>query len=270
MAKRRKIELTIIERLKHFKLPIFFFIGFLIQNLTYMMNYENPKFKFLLIYSIISFSISLYYYLKQTKRLFFFSFTTSTSDYNFKKLVEGVTMELDCTRKSISKNKVRLFRPDFLNGGEDIFILRADNKIYINSIKPIHHSSSYSKKRNKENIITVLRNIENLIKGDNLNEQIRLRKEKKEIEFWNESDWTTKKILMRLIMYPFTISVLAMFFFLLARIYSDIVNSSIDYGLIIVGLLVVTFFLFISWLYLSTDIKILFTKRQLKQKKLIK
>lgn len=272
MEKRRKIELTTIERLKHFKLPLIFVIIFLLLSITYLLNFENSKFNFFLICALSFFSIGLYSFLKQNEKLFFFSFTTSTTDYNFKKLIEGVTMELDCTRISVSKNKARIFRrQDVLNGGEDIFIIKEGNRIFINSIRSLKFASSnYSKRRNKENIITVLRNIENIIKGKNLNEQIRIRKEKKEIEFWNQNEWTFKKILMRLIMYPFTISVLAMFFFLLARICSDIVNFTINYWLIIESMYCLIYLAIIAKLFIVADIKILFTKRQLKQKKLIK
>lgn len=235
MSKRRKIELTSTESLKYYKLPIILALLSLVLGLIYFLNFQNQKFIFFFICTVVITSITIYYFIKLSKNLYFYSFRTSSSSYNFKKLVNSIILELECTKKSISKNKAILFRPqDALNGGEDIFIIKENDTIYINSIKSIKYSSfSYSKKRNKENIITVLQNLESLIKGQYLKGQRELRKEKKENQFWSESEWTLKKILMRLLMYPFTISVLAFFIFFLIKIYNDYKTSSLNYGFLI-------------------------------------
>lgn len=268
MNKRRKIELTTIESLKYYKLPMILALLSLVLALIYSFNFQNQKFIFFFICTVVITSITIYHFIKQSKRLYYYSFKSSDSSYNFKKLINSIYIELDCSKISISKNKAILYRPqDYLNGGEDIFIIKENNTIYINSIKSIKFpSSSYSKKRNKENIITVLQNLESLIKGQYLKEQRKLRKEKKENQFWNESEWTLKKILMRLLMYPFTISVLFFFIFFLIKIYNDYQTSSLNYRFLIEGVLYLIYLAIIVKLFIKSDIKILLKKRKLNQK----
>ena len=99
MAERRKIELTLLENLIYYKIPLIFVMLFLVVSLTYLLNYQNSKFIFFFICSILSASIASYHYFKQKKRLYYYSFKSSTSSYSFKKLIESVVIELDCTKK---------------------------------------------------------------------------------------------------------------------------------------------------------------------------
>jgi len=129
------------------------------------------------------------------------------TENEFIRAVHATAKELDWEIVKLNEKYVQANRfPEYLgNGGELIVIRRSENKFSIHSSKNSddydERNQGYSAKRNRENVNSFLSNVEHILAGKNIEQIITERKRKEEEDFWNESEWTIKKIFKRIIGY---------------------------------------------------------------------
>ena len=208
--------------------------------------------------TLILLATSIRFYWRSWNRLFFQEYKANLTPKQFKRVVKATAQELGWKRIKVNGNSVEAYRKAIEGfGGEKIIIKEIGNKILINSICNYKlPKRSYSSKRNKENVHSFLINVENLLKGKDVEKISAANKKKKEDAFWEESEWTIGEILIRIVGYGLAL------FFLLAGIW--LLYEGIWYGVVPL----VPIFR-ISFKYIKTDIQIIqekYRKKKFKQR----
>ncbi len=90
----------------------------------------------------------------------------------------------------------------WLDDGMKITAILKDGKLYLNSmVNPSINSNPFTFGFNKKNKLELICQYQSILKGENVVETANKEIEKREDEFWNESEWTLKNILMRIVGY---------------------------------------------------------------------
>jgi hypothetical protein len=220
MKSAERIKLTKGEWFNHFGISIYFLIPILIFGYLFVKLYllKMPNSKpddfnfFYLIMLFIGASIFLYW--QNWKRLFFQEYKFEMTEKQFQRVIKVTAKELDWQITKFEKNHAEAFRfPEpFEDGGEKITIKKTENKVLINSMgNPELSKKGYSRKRNKENLNSFLINVENVLRGKDVEKIVTkklIQKEKDlwetEEGFWEEREWTFGNILMRIVGYGLT------------------------------------------------------------------
>jgi hypothetical protein len=106
------------------------------------------------------------------------------------------------------------------------------NRIFINSmVSPAIKSNPFSFGLNKKNEIELRTQYSNVLNGENVVENTEQELIKRELEFWNESELSTKNFLMKLIAYPIGIALAILAIYLI----STLEIQGIFHGVIVLG-----------------------------------
>lgn len=205
MKSQERIILTKKQWFNHFGISIVMLLLSLVFGIYSFMNPENTGSIYLI---VIPLGVSIFFYWLNWDRLFFQEFKAGITEEQFKKAVTGTGLELNWEILELNENYAEIFRNPAWGekGGEKIIIKKTKDKILINSMgNPNFASKGYSRKRNKDNINYFLANVNQALRGENIEENILSRQQRKEKEFWAESEWTIGKILMRIAGYGLTI-----------------------------------------------------------------
>ncbi len=208
MKSTEKIKLTKGEWFNHFGILIYSVIPILLFG-YFAIQDPNPSRSIYLM--LIFLAVSIFFYWLNWNRLFFQEYKSELTDEQFKRAIKATAKELDWQIIELKESYAEAVRyPEpFGNGGEKITIKKTDNKIFINSMgNPELSRKGYSPKRNRENLNAFLINAANIIEGKEVEKIISKKQKKEEKEFWEESEWTIGKILMRFVGYGFTMIVL--------------------------------------------------------------
>ncbi len=204
MKSTEKIKLKKGEWFNHFGISIFFLIPILMFG-YFAIGDPNPSKS---IYPmLLSLAVAIFFYWLNWNRLFFQEYKSELTDEQFKRAVKATAKELDWQIIELKENYAVAVRyPEPLgNGGEKITIKKTDDKIFINSMgNPDLSRKGYSPKRNRENLNAFLINAAHILKGEEVEKIISKKQKKGEEEFWEESEWTIGKILMRIVGYGLT------------------------------------------------------------------
>ncbi len=146
------------------------------------------------------------FYFIQHRRLRFREVKVEYSDQEFQEAIERTAKEYEWQIELNDKKIFRAYRPWNWTGswGEMVTIIKDKDRLYLNSIcDPNKWSSVASFGWNKRNIDTFLKNLVDVKKGIPVQEKI----EKP------EKEWTFKKIVIRLIAYPFCLFLIGFGFY---------------------------------------------------------
>ena len=90
--------------------------------------------------------------------------------------------------------------------GIKITVILKNGKIYLNSmVNPSIRSNPFTFGLNKKNKLELIRQYQLILKGENVVESAEKEIEKREEEFWEESEWNFKNVLKRIIGYGLSI-----------------------------------------------------------------
>lgn len=262
MRSKERIQLTGGQWFNHFVVSINLLIAAGIFGYPfikfYLLKWPNPNpndFNFFYLMALFI-GLSIFLYWQNWKSLFFQEYKATMTDKQFKRAIKVTAKELNWQISTLEKNYAEAIRSQetFGNGGEKITIKKTAHKVLINSIgDPELLRKGYSRKRNKENLQSFLINAANIIKGKDAEGIVATKLKKEQEAFWEESEWTIKNSLMRVLGYGFVL------IFLLAGVL--LVYEGIFEGIIPIGLS-----LAISWVYIKNDIQIIREKNRRKKK----
>jgi hypothetical protein len=246
MKKKKRLRLTIKQTLGHYWVTLFLlFIGFLVGSWNlieiYVINTYidsrtteeliSASFVFLLPALLLAFV--LYQQLKFKK------INLTLTDEQFQEAVKRTVNELEWQIEQNNETFFRAYRIE-ANTGEMLTIIRDKDYLLINSIG-IDSVISYG--WNKKNIKIFLKNLFAVLNGKPAEKEIG-----KTVDL-NVKEWTLKKILIRLILYPFCLFLVGFGIYILLQYYEDWRRWLIGVGCICFGIF-----------YLYIDIKIIITK----------
>jgi hypothetical protein len=188
---------------------------------------------------------AILFYFIQKRALKFKEIKINNTAENFKEAVKRTARQLEWNIENCNIHFARTFRPWSWTGswGEMITIIRTDNSILINSIcDPNKPSSVTSCGWNKKNVNIFLANLNDVVSG--VPEKI-IEEEK-----LPANEWTFKRTLLRIIIYPFCV------FLIVLGVYMII--EPVNYRTPSAGLGAIV----IATVYLYSDLKILLMKKQ--------
>jgi len=134
--------------------------------------------------------------------------------------------------------------------GIKITAILKSGKLYVNSmVTPSIRSNPFTFGHNKKNIVKLLNEYKSILEGNDVVKNANIELEKREQDFWNESEWTLSKIIMRMIGY--TLSIL----FVSISIFA-ITQGNIH--LFIIGAVL----MIISGTYIFYDLKVIIEKKK--------
>ncbi|MFK7983986.1 MAG: hypothetical protein AB8G86_28675 [Saprospiraceae bacterium] len=134
--------------------------------------------------------------------------------------------------------------------GIKITAILKNEKLYLNSmVNPSTRSNPFLFKLNKRNKLELIRQYQSILKGNNVREIVNEEIEKKEEEFWNESEWTLGNIMKRVIGYGLSI----LFIMLAFGMMSEGEIQGLIYGIMILGF---------CGSYIFYDIKVILEKKK--------
>lgn len=137
--------------------------------------------------------------------------------------------------------------------GIRITAIRTENKIYFNSmVEPSLRSNPFSFGWNKKNKTEFRNQLLKAINGEKIVENAEQFQNIEEQKFWNESEWTAKNILKRIIGYGLSVSFIAL---------GTWIILSEELQGIIIGVIVMG----ISFSYIYYDLKIIRKKKKMKK-----
>ena len=190
--------------------------------------------------------LAVFFVFVQHRRLKFKEINVIFTDEQFQEALERTVKDLKWRIYRNSKTFLKAYRPWNWSGswGEMVTIIKDKDKLLVNSIcDPDNMSSVASYGWNRKNIRTFLKNLTDVL--NNKPAEIKIEKVTKE--------WSIKRIIIRLIAYPFCI------FLIVLGVY--MVLQPLTIRTVIAGIGAMT----IASIYLYSDIKILTTKND-KQK----
>ncbi|MCB0635538.1 MAG: hypothetical protein KDC54_02915 [Lewinella sp.] len=144
------------------------------------------------------------------RRRTFLVFAAQLDPVRFQRAAIYTGEELGWRFRTLRDDSVVAYRPSeqLSSACERITILRHSDRIFINSVQaPDVSGSVYSNERNRENVVTFLRNAADMLEGKDVSATIETRKREREEAFWESPEWTLPKTMMRLLGY----SLLALF-----------------------------------------------------------
>ena len=204
MKSAERIKLTRGEWFNHFGISIYLLVPILMFGYFSITDQNSNG----LIYpALIFLAVSVFFYWLNWNRLFFQEYKAEMTDEQFERTIKITAKELNWQIAKLKRNYAEAFRyPEaFGNGGEKITVKKTADKVFINSMgNPELSRKGYSRKRNKENLNSFLINAANILRGKEVEKIVAEKQIKEEEEFWEESEWTIKNILMRIVGYGLT------------------------------------------------------------------
>jgi hypothetical protein len=252
MKLTKRLKLSFWETVTHFSIVPFLLLIFSfnlpgIYRFYFTDNYTGFRNGGELIQiSILWLILAIVFYFIQRRQLRFHEFVVNQNADEFKEAVKRTQIEQEWLVENCNSVSARAFRPWNWTGswGEMITIIRDDNKILINSICDPHKFASVTAAGwNKRNVKAFINNLKEVKQGL---EQVMIDSDSTVI-----NEWTLKKILIRILFYPFSI------FLISVAIIKCIPDGKI--GLAIGAL-------FIGGAYLYWDIQALMLNRRLKKR----
>jgi protein-S-isoprenylcysteine O-methyltransferase Ste14 len=249
MRQQKRLILGFWSTINHYFIVFFFlFISGLLLYSVFQIyvteNYEGVRPAEELTIGTFPFLIAaIIFYFIQRRRLRFKEVSINYTDHDFQEAIERTMKEYEWQITNNSKSFFRAYRYWNWTGswGEMITIIRLKVKLLLNSIcNPNIASSVASFGWNKRNIGTFLKNLNDII---NQIPVVKINVEKKQ-----ESEWTLKRTIVRLFIYPFCLFLIGLGFYMFLHPLS-FRNAMAGVGAIIFG----AFFLYL-------DIRIILTK----------
>lgn len=134
--------------------------------------------------------------------------------------------------------------------GIKITVILQDEKLYLNSmVAPSMRSNPFSFGWNKKNKLALIRQYQSIMKGEDVGKQVNAEIEKREQAFWDQSEWTFKAIIKRMIGYGLTMLFLVIAFLM----FMEGGAKEVIYGITIV--------LFCAY-YIYYDVKVILEKKK--------
>lgn len=142
--------------------------------------------------------------------------------------------------------------------GIKITAIQKNGKLYLNSmVNPSIRSNPFTFGYNKKNKLELIRQYQSILNGEDVTETTAKAIEKKEKDFWEESEWTIGKILMRIVGYGImAIFLLFGILFIYEGAWEGIIPAALSIG--------------IGLIYVKSDIQVIREKnkkKKLKKKK---
>ena len=200
---KKRLQLTSGQKLRHYKftfVPLFIFCIFMINSINSNKLFFHGLYGLELWFWLL---ISLLIFIKQYKKLSFKEYISKISEPNVKDAFTRSLNELDGSIEIENDLFFQAIIKDPFNMSDDdlMTIIILENSFLVNSIAdPRKNSFTFSAPRNKKNIKTFLKHLRDVLDGVPENKEYLLP----------EKEWTTKRIITRLILYPFFIFVTVM------------------------------------------------------------
>lgn len=257
MKSKERIQLTNWEKIHHYSTSLGLLIPSAIFGYLSILNYQsisNQKENdyVSIIATILFFGSSIVLFFLQKKRTHFEEYKGKLSNEEFKQAVKVTAKELGWHVEKLTNNFAKAYRPPepLGNGEEQITIKKTKEKVFVNSIgSPVGGRNGFSSKRNKQNMSYFAINAGQILKGNNIEQQIEKKLEEKEEKFWQENEWSFGNVMMRITGYGLFL------FFLSIGIYG-ILEGAYE------GILPIIISIVIGFVYIRADLKILKEKRK--------
>lgn len=239
MQQTKRLKLTTSQTLYHYNVPLFLLIP------SAMLGWYTP------LASLPFFLIIIFCAIVQYRRLRFTEVVVTVTDEQFREAIQRTADELfwvgyddDVLRWKIDKNGGLFYR---IYSAEMVTIIKENDRLLINSIHNPDGLNTFSPSYgsydwNKENVRTFLQNL-----SDILNDKSVVAKVEED-----KNEWSVKKIVTRLFLYPFSI------FLIIFGIYITWYEQSIAAALIALGGAAIG-----GW-YLFWDIRVLMMRNSKK------
>lgn len=244
MKQTKRLKLSRWHTLVHFSIVIFLllvpaFTLFSLFEIQVTETYDGVRASDELISTAWPWIIpAVAFYFIQKRRLRFREVSVDYSDQEFQEAIERIANQHQWQIELNNKQIFRSYRPWNWTGswGEMITIIKDKDRLLLNSIcDPEKKSSVASFGWNKRNIDTFLTNLEHVKQGIPVQEKI----EKP------EKEWTFKRILIRLLAYPFCLFLIGLGFYA--------IFNPVNLSTPLAGIGAMTF----ATIYLYTDLKLI-------------
>ena len=200
--KQIRVELTIEQAIMHYAIvwfsllfPCFVISGFIKDYIN--NTHSGVRSPSDLIQTGINFSlIAIVFFFIQRHKLKFLQYKINLTQENFEEAIRRTAKVENWTITTYNKQVIQaIHRPDiWMGAGEMITIMKQGNTVLINSISnPNERGWSFWGHQNRRNVVSLLdnlRDIANHVPEKNVDPEI------------PEKEWTLKKILTRIFMYP--------------------------------------------------------------------
>ncbi|MDG1476652.1 MAG: hypothetical protein P8Q14_05870 [Vicingaceae bacterium] len=249
MKKNKRLKLTTIQTLTHYGIVIFLSLIVSLTIWSLIEIYVTDTYTGVLtagelIKSSLPFLFAaIIFALIQNRRLNFKEVNLTYTDEQFQETIQRTIKDLEWRIDKNNKTFFRANRPWNWSGswGEMVTIIKEKDGLLLNSIcDPNHMSSVFSYGWNRKNIKTFLKNLNDVL--NNRPAEIKIEKVTKE--------WSLKRILIRLIAYPFCLFLICIGFYAILNPISWKTPAA-GIGAIIAAAI-----------YLYSDIKILMTNNK--------
>ncbi len=247
MQNTKRLKLTVFQTLTHYEMVLLLLLIVLLTDWSLIEIYLTDTYTGVLttgelINSSLPFlGLAIIFAIIQYRRLNFKEFQVSYTDEQFQEALKRTVNDLEWKIESNNKTFLRAFRSWNWTGswGEMVTIIKDKDRLLINSIcDPDKMSSVTSYGWNKRNVKTFLKNLSDVL--SNKPQEIKIEQA--------ENEWTAKRIIIRLFVYPFCI------FLIVFGVYLVIKPLTIKTTVAGLGAIL------IAGIYLYSDIKILTTK----------
>jgi hypothetical protein len=254
MIRQRRVKLDFFQAIFHYSFPLFilampFFSLFFSIKDYFTHTVADPE-RSLLHFDLFIIALSILSAFIQWRKLRFREYKVSLTSEDFEEALSRTKRSENWIITNHRKQFIQAIRPDELAGeripilnndaGEMITIIKLPDSLLINSISdPNMKSASLLGRQNRTNISIFIANLRDVIKHI---------PEKVTIPETPEKEWTLKKIIVRLLLYPLCLSLITIGIWLIIE---TKLKAIIPSGLIIAG----------ASIYLYTDLMII-TKRK--------
>ncbi|NEN24214.1 hypothetical protein G3O08_11945 [Cryomorpha ignava] len=247
MKKNKRLKLKPLQTLTHYGIVLFllFIVSLTAWSLIQIHvtdTYTGVRTSREIIRTSLPFLLlALFFAFIQYRRLKFKEIDVTFSDEQFQEAVDRTARELKWSIERNNKNFLRAYRSWnwTASWGEMVTIAKDKDRLFVNSIcSPESMSSVASFGWNRKNISTFLENLTAVKNGKP--EVVKIERVK--------SEWSLKRVLIRLLAYPFCISLIILGIYM--------ISQSMTVRAVIAGIAAIT----IACIYLYSDIKIMTTK----------
>ncbi|TMI63090.1 MAG: hypothetical protein E6H07_15980 [Bacteroidetes bacterium] len=242
MKNTKRLKLTLGQTFNHYGIVIFFLflVVLLFKDLIeiYLNSYTGVRSTNELINSLWPFlALAIFFAIVQYRRLRFKEYKANFTEEEFQEAIKRTVTDLELRIDSNSENFFKAYRGSW----EVIIIIKDKDRLLVNSIcDPKNFSSFTSFGVNRKNISTFIKNLTDV-----------LNNKPAEIKIENQiNEWSIKRIIFRLFVYPFCIFLIVFGVYLVLQ---PLTAKSIAAGL---GAIMV------AGIYLYSDIKILSAKKE--------
>jgi hypothetical protein len=254
MKSDKQLQLTFGQKLNHFgTLPFLLFLSFLFFS-AIQFALKITFFRVEILPAMLAIISTFWGYKKQKSVLFFEKFKIDLTDEEFKTVIKATAIEHGWTIKSRKNDFAQCLGPGGGHGSL-ISLEKKDGWLFLNSICNPNYSSISVTGQNAKNIINLRRNFSKIKKSIPILAEAIEKNERKEADFWTEKEWTFDRTMKRLVGYFFSLLLISICFLLLFQ------NISFK------GIWACIFGIACSSTYLYADLKILYTKWKVKNKK---